>query len=409
VSTVKISKYWLASNALMLGIMMAVVGYTALLMAYSNITGSAEGSRQLTMPLRVLIVAFLALTFATSVKRVRNPAILFFLLFSVAYYLRIFVELVAGGQDLYRTPLEIFLYFTSFVVLPFLLISMIQVDRHMLQKVLIALLLGGTIFSLTTLTYYYDHVGQVGRLSSTVDDASISPLVVSYTSAMILAITAVYWSLNETKPKVKVVLLVLSGLLFVPLSLGASRGSFVALLLVVLFFLAFNKGIKKRVSLFAVVVIASGLFSVLLEYLGRGLISRVLGIQAAIETHSSSAIRLVMWSDGWQQFLSSPIFGSSLQLETFQFHPHNIFIEILLSTGVVGFILFLGFLFFVSISAVRIVRRKPECSWVVVIFLVGLANNMFSSAVWAASTLALGAALVIAVDRSLVSNSLAPG
>jgi O-antigen ligase len=225
---------------------------------------------------------------------------------------------------------------------------------------------------------------------------------------MILAITAVYWSLNKTKPKVKIALLVLSGLLFVPLSLGASRGSFIALLLVVLFFLAFHKGIKKRVSLFAVVVIASGLFSVLLEYLGRGLISRVLGIQAAIETHSSSAIRLVMWSDGWQQFLSSPIFGSSLQLETFQFHPHNIFIEILLSTGVVGLILFLGFLFFVSISAVRIVRKKPESSWVVVIFLVGFANNMFSSAIWAASTLALGAALVIAVDRSPVSISLAP-
>jgi|GEM_PF-997680 len=384
---------------LALAVTLSLTGYSTLLMLYSNTAGGIEGSRNLTVPIRLSIIVLLCAAYGLGARNNKHPALIFFLAFSAVYLVRIMVEWQRQPVDLYRPPLEFLLYFVSFTLAPLLIISSIPISEKAASLLLKSLFWTAVAFSLLTIAFYMPYIGQTTRLSLAVgyDDAYISPLALSYQSGLMLGVILISWFVTRTLPTRQIWVMLAVALLMVPFFLGASRGSVVALAFVLCFFLAFYGKIKRRVTLTIGAIALTVLAIALQDHLGDGVFMRIASLGQDIEAGSTSAIRLVYWREGIEQFLISPLFGNSLQLETFRHHPHNWFIEVLITTGVTGFIPFCLFVFFLFRAAVQVINSAPGREWVVVVFLVGFTSNMFSGSIASSAITMTGAGLVLGV------------
>jgi O-antigen ligase len=208
-------------------------------------------------------------------------------------------------------------------------------------------------------------------------------------------VALLYVTNNNVRGWVRHYILAGAVLCLVPFFLGASRGAIFAGAGAFLFYLAFATNVKKRLVGFFLVLLTTVTLIFAQNFLGTGVFDRLLSLQQDIESGSASVIRLKIWTDGLHQFLRNPLFGNSLESEYVNFHPHNILIEILISTGLLGFISFILFIVYVFAKSIRITRQAPQYYWIVGIFIVGFIQNQFSGAIYSASWVAMGAALVL--------------
>ena len=172
----------------------------------------------------------------------------------------------------------------------------------------------------------------------------ISPLALSYCSALGAGIGSAYLITNKVGNYKKLFIYSTIALSFIPFYLGAFRGSILALSFPIVFYFLFAEGINKRVTLLFSTVILIIIMVALTEYLGTGVFNRFINIQRDIETGSSSVVRIDIWKYSLQQFFVHPLFGNSLNCDQINFHPHNILFEVLITTGIIGFVPFVLFL-----------------------------------------------------------------
>ncbi len=104
-------------------------------------------------------------------------------------------------------------------------------------------------------------------------------------------------------------------------------------------------------------------------------------------TQTSVVARFEIWKINWQTFLESPIWGVGfkqnlinavdhpslypyVELNVRGWFAHNIFLQVLTESGVVGFLMFFGFLLWAAL-------RKPYVRWyVLAIFIAGLTETI---------------------------------
>jgi O-Antigen ligase len=110
----------------------------------------------------------------------------------------------------------------------------------------------------------------------------------------------------------------------------------------------------------------------------------------------NSTSRFDLMSQGISEFNSSPLFGSGHCLPTIGCDgPHNIFVEVLMATGVVGMLVFLFALVPALFSSVRTLRSGSAI--VGILFIQYLTGSQFSGTIWGNSTLWLSLGLVLSV------------
>ena len=95
------------------------------------------------------------------------------------------------------------------------------------------------------------------------------------------------------------------------------------------------------------------------------------------------------------QFWKNPLFGNSLNCELIDHYPHNILIEVLITTGIVGFVPFFLFLWEINKGIKGIIKIHPQYFWVCVVFLQSFMQNMFSGGLYAAGWFAIGGGLIL--------------
>lgn len=122
--------------------------------------------------------------------------------------------------------------------------------------------------------------------------------------------------------------------------LGASRGPLIAVVLthlVIIFYLLKIrfKSLKlwAAVSAISIVAVVSLIRFIIPNLKNIILFNRV---KNSIETGGELDTRELQWSTAWKQFLDSPIFGDAIVEKALNFYPHNIILEVLMSTGLIG-------------------------------------------------------------------------
>lgn len=373
-------------------------GFYAIMIAFASITGSTDGTRVFTIPARLIVILLLISIFylkAESKQVIFEKYLIFFLFFSLTYLVRIFYSM-ADGFSGHKSATEILLYFISFVFIPIVTLSSTKfsiIENKVIAK---SLLTGCFLFSLFSLYFYRDYLGSTLRLAaSSGDESIISPLFLSYASALGLGLSSVIVITKNTYFKNYTFLYCTMLICFFPFFLGASRGSVLAILATYLVVVTLMPGYKKKMTVVALLMFLAIASIISISFLGSDVFDRFLSIQEDVKDGNDTAIRLVTWIHAWDQFTSSPIFGDSLEGTYDNYYPHNIFLEVLITTGLVGFIPFLIFIYLVSIKALKIIRNYPKDGWIVVPFIQGIVQGFFSGALYSSAWLAIGLALIL--------------
>lgn len=180
--------------------------------------------------------------------------------------------------------------------------------------------------------------------------------------------------------------------------LTGSRGAQIALLVSLLYFLlSQNFGLVVKIvaiSIPASLFLAPAAMGYLKDF-DVGAISRILNILNQNDAALSS--RVVSYNSALEVFYDNPILGRTITEPVFGFYPHNILIESLMSTGLVGFICL-----FVALSCGirygwRLMSRRHPSSWIALFYMQMLIGSMFSFAIYNNPGVWISLAGVIAV------------
>lgn len=374
-------------------------GYYFLLVILSNM-GMIAFSRGMTIPVRLLILGCLIMILAINRKAYIKPGARWFLLFSGIYIARIITDMLRL-KIYHMDTSEFLLYFLSFAFMPLLLTSSLKLQERDYRVIKWSLLLSGLLLSAATLLFYRSLIGTVGRISMAVsrDDNYISPLALSYCGTLSIGIGINHLMQKSREKKYSFLVLMFILISLVPFFLGASRGSIFALLLpFILMILSRGKPAENAKLLFVMfVTVVAGIY--LAELFGSSLITRFTRTEDDIAQGNSSAVRLEMWKAGLWQFMDHPLFGDALELDAYKIYPHNIIVEVLLSTGIVGFIPFLAVLFHGFKKVILIFRHDPANGWICIVFIQSLMQNMFSGSIYGGSWLWASLGLLYSYER----------
>lgn len=266
------------------------------------------------------------------------------------------------------------------------------------------LLRGGVVAGFVFLGHAFYDVYVVGMYRA---QGVYSPNFLGPLAALFAVSTFVLWRIDGSRRWWRTVILLsaFAGLLAVAYS--ASRGAFVGLIGMLLVWAGLTY--PRRYLAFILVGIVC---LALLGYFGServrwGVDSAVSELEsvaarssAAPQTNAklgSVAARLEMWRASWMVFLEHPILGvgrgnyveaaaehvaeGDVHKEVMEHsHPHNAYLEVLVSKGIVGLAVFLALLFYPLVLFVRTRRRAPETATLGCVFIAGFALFSFTDA-----------------------------
>lgn len=93
--------------------------------------------------------------------------------------------------------------------------------------------------------------------------------------------------------------------------------------------------------------------------------------------------RELEWATAWKQFLTSPFFGDQIVTKYDYFYPHNIYLEVLMSLGIFGGILFLIILFQIFNKQKYFIQTKNLNGQIIfIIVLYILMDGFFGQNLW---------------------------
>jgi hypothetical protein len=164
---------------------------------------------------------------------------------------------------------------------------------------------------------------------------------------------------------------------------AASRGPIVALIFVLLSYVAaFNPKRAWKVVILLCMVLAVG-YVVAAHFQKAGDFDTLSRIAGALSGNDSAvALREKSLTGAVSQFLDSPLIGDSLEVRSTHFYPHNVIIESLMATGIVGGIPFILVIIAGLRAAYRVVQTRSENGWVALLFIQYLVAAQFSGALY---------------------------
>lgn len=393
----KINKY-----SLWIVFFLTFLGFYVIVLSAMN-AGMSGATRAWTIPTRFIIGISCVFLFLVNLRN-KGANIKWFIWFITIYIARILFDYTTN-EYFYIPYSELVLYFVSFSVVPFLALSKLDFTKVNSKKLYYVFLLSALLFGFLASSSYARFIGQIGRLSSsTAGEDVISPLILSYCGTLIVGVVIIYLLYNKTSFIIKLLSFAAIGFSIIPFFLGASRGSIFALFLPFLFIAINNLSPKKMLRYsFLFIVLIFGV-SYLDTYLQSGLLNRFFSIGSAIESGSSSAVRLDIWKMSFSQFIDNPVFGDRLNTTNVNHYPHNIILEVLQSVGIMGFIPFIVLIIKGIRSSNQLFKKHTKYAWLSVFFIQSIMQNMFSGALYSAGWLWTSLAIIFAVERSIYSK-----
>lgn len=181
------------------------------------------------------------------------------------------------------------------------------------------------------------------------------------------------------------------------LVLGASRGPFFFTVLLFVIITALRIILNQAtlllflLRLFVGITIIISLSVVIFSKLNDGvsfddltLVTRVLNFKEARE-NSEKEERDYEWESAIRQFKENPVIGDQFvtKYDGFEYYPHNLYLEILMSLGLVGGLLFTWLIFYQVSNFLKMLKSKDKISLFLGVFLIlFLIHSCFSGCVF---------------------------
>ncbi len=399
-------------NNLLLGFIVIFIsfftysGYYAGLGVLLELLGNSA-SRLYSIPIR-LLYCFLCISFffymlsvyiKNSFKVKKEIFFLFFstLLFLLYLLVQYFININSNIST--SKSYEFIFYLIAYAISPFLFYSFLNYKKYE-QTIIYVSVFSGFILGVISIILYHDILGSAGGRISSLRyegvDNFISPLSLSYSASLTMTLSIFYW-INSNPPKMLKFLLAscVAISLFVFL-LGASRGSLLTVFACFLiYFFTFNiKKLLMGCSAFIALILIAYNAAI---YSGSAIFDRFLSIEDAYSNNDSSVTgRLDIWKEAVFLIKNSPIIGGNFEANNI--YPHNIFLEALMSTGIIAFLVFVFvtiYGLFLSIQA----YLKNKAYLPFVFLMHGIVMGLFSGSLYTSILYFSGMGLVVSYSN----------
>lgn len=370
-------------------------GYYAILMILFNFNLIDSIGTVYSILVRIItVVALFLLTLKIfSRKFSKLDSLVFFNIigFSLLYLIKIFT---VSTSDLLYDKYQYIFYFVSYCFLPFIFFSLTKIERiynnffNWIQN-------SNFLFLILAIIFYGKYLLQgVGRLNSSTigtGEEVISPLVLSYVSSLAISLAFVNIFLRGYRRLYNCLILILAVPSFL---LGASRGSLLVLFFTA-FILMFFVNFKTRIKF----IIGGILFSLILYFISittsSFIFTRFFNISDDVSANSDSAVRLLMWEESLNEFNSNMLFGGVIEIN--KIYPHNIYIESLMATGLIGFICIVFSILLVTLKLFTLIKLDKKYVLLAVLFLNSIVQYFFSGALYFSILLFSSMGIVIGI------------
>ncbi|MFK7813538.1 MAG: O-antigen ligase family protein [Maribacter sp.] len=377
-------------------------GFYAVLALGITIFGS-DASRIVSVPIRLLtsilmiIVIIFTLFFQKTKTRSNKKSLIIgfiFTLFWALYFVKILVH--QNSPSVLRLEwFEYAFYAVNFVIFPFVMYSRIPFDKYK-NTILNSVLFSGFVMGLTCLYLYREILSAgIARIELYVylnpELETLSPLALSYASVLTIMLCVYKLLFKKNLSKLYLVYIIVTmGLSLVMFLLGASRGSVLALAVSIMY-LVYQSDFKSKVKIGTLILFMIPIFIWSVAASGSGVVDRT-----SNSIGSGNTGREKLWQDAWLEFNNHVFLGGRIEIG---FYPHNIILEILMATGLLG--LFIISILFVLgfFKIINLPKIDTNYIWVAIIFLQGFCQYSFSAALYQSTLIFFPLAIILAEYR----------
>jgi O-antigen ligase len=376
---------------------LAVVGYWSFSPILEMITPGSPVSSVIFRLLTggaCLILLFISVT---SNRKANFSLLIPFLIFACIYLYRMIDNYYIHAQEVYVEPTIAFSFFIGGALFQSLCIFS-AAGRLNSSKLLICLaicclvFLAGLGLNVEALRDTSEHRIYLEKLN---------PIAMTSTATTYLLLALVCW---RQSGRMKLFAALSAPALLVIVAFSQSRGPLVSYLATIAFYLFLGKGPNKAGM--AVGIVALGFCIVIFYYLFGidilgGAFARFTGENDSFLDDTTTNIREVQWQAAWRQFLEDPLIGRYMFESEYLFYPHNIALEALMATGILGGVFFFWHFwlsFAAAISALKSTAPNIAEEFVALVFLKSFGESMFSGSIWGATGLWIASCAILALN-----------
>lgn len=221
----------------------------------------------------------------------------------------------------------------------------------------------------------------------------INPIAMGHTAFAFLIYF--FLVLGKTK-KLTIQAAILAPMLLLVVVFSRSRGAYIAGAGALLVYILLLKGSKRVFAVLGALVVAMAILASSGVELIDVVIARLQTIN--VDADRSTMIRSQLFAGAWRQFLENPVIGRYAVEMQFNFYPHNIYLESLMSVGALGSLPFAAHIILALRSTVGIIRagKFPLAAVLAaVLFIREAIAGMASGSLWGNSLFWVTSALTI--------------
>ena len=323
---------------------------------------------------RAIFVVFTVLVLLKNrihISKIR-PLIIFWIL----YMLRVAYEVGFYSYNLTVPQFQLWTFTIFLSVLPFIAASTFYNKKTLKVTfiVIYIMLILTNIFGLFNNESFFqgdktDYRADANEILSTVSFGKSAAALIAFSFLLILN--------NSVNKKYRIIFIGAIVIALINILLAGSRGPILQLIAFILIYYIFNyKKVKVQyVFLFILLFIAFIIYFPQYNFLYKFLFERIK--DTGFSSNASDNLRSLLFESGWNQFTEHPFLGDALQTRYLKLYPHNLFIESLMTMGIVGGILFLIVYLRSLISAIKILKYE-NFSWISALLIMNLID-LFSS------------------------------
>lgn len=301
-------------------------------------------------------------------SRITAPYILFFYIFYLIYLIHLMSDVLLIPTLLQMSPMKYVFYAVGVVLIPTIAFLRFPENKEIEKAITIIYIVSLMICVLALIENYQTEVNGFKRLAGF---SEFHPISLGH-----IAVTNIILSLYL--PKTKFVKLMMPSILLslTVLILSNSRGPWISLIVTITVLLGINKS-----KLFAI----GNKYLSHIIFLTLFIISVILIWPRTLEridyTINMGDQRLYLWKDSILQFLQHPISGNHIELLNYKTYSHNLFVEALMVTGVVGFSCLVFFIIKTFKSLVAILQLSAPHQILGLLYVQYFIGAMFSGSI----------------------------
>ncbi len=347
-------------------------------------------------------------------KKKLNLGVWLLMLFWTAYSMRMIYDLLIVDIEAYEADSYFLLYGIGGCFIPLIAVGFF--GKHLdVKKILGGILFFSIVSNLILLAFTFSSGQSLSEimfhrvtLVGSDNKGVVNPIIMSREGGVLFVMSVFFAFFNKNK------LWPIIGL-FVGLAtllLGASRGPLISALLAVAIIIVDYIYVSKKSYGFALSIFLSLGILVPLLYVG---VSKVLQSKEFALARRVSEVgnvgklkeetRFLQWQAAIKQIESSPIIGHSMVENLLHYSPHNLYLEIVLATGVLGGLIMLGVFLLAFRRWLKLLRNRAPARVLGYLLFLYLLYGLTGLALYTATQLWIYLVLVLVVSPNLISSS----